>query len=135
MRVEDYLLTSTLAGVAAQRLVRRLCDDCRAQERALPELVEQLGLERFGAGSDALLWRAVGCEQCNGTGYRGRTTVIETLVVDDEIRRLILRRPEAKELQRAALAAGMVSMYEDGMRKALGGDTTIEEVLRVTRDV
>ena len=135
MRVEDYLLTSTLAGVAAQRLVRRLCDDCRAQERALPELVEQLGLERFGAGSDALLWRAVGCEQCNGTGYRGRTTVIETLVVDDEIRRLILRRPEAKELQRAALSAGMVSMYEDGMRKALGGDTTIEEVLRVTRDV
>ena len=101
----------------------------------MPELVEQLGLERFGAGPDALLWRAVGCEQCNGTGYRGRTTVIETLVVNDEIRRLILRRPEAKELQRAALAAGMVSMYEDGMRKALGGDTTIEEVLRVTRDV
>jgi general secretion pathway protein E len=135
MRVEDYLLTSTLAGVAAQRLVRRLCTDCRVQERALPELVEQLGLERFGTGPEALLWRAVGCEQCNGTGYRGRTSVIEMLVVDDEIRRLILRRAESKELQRAALAGGMVSMYEDGMMKALAGETTIEEVLRVTRDV
>jgi general secretion pathway protein E len=135
MRVEDYLLTSTLAGVAAQRLVRRLCADCRAQERAMPELIEQLGLERFGAGSEALLWRAVGCEQCNGTGYRGRTTVIETLVVDDEIRRLILRRAQAKELQQAALSAGMVSMYQDGMIKALAGETTVEEVLRVTRDV
>ncbi len=135
MRVEDYLLTSTLAGVAAQRLVRRLCTDCRVQERAMPELVEQLGLERFGAKSDTPLWHAVGCEQCNGTGFRGRTSVVETLVVDDEIRRLILRRAEAKELQRAALAAGMVSMYEDGMMKALDGETTVEEVLRVTRDV
>ena len=101
----------------------------------MPELVEQLGLERFGAKSDTPLWHAVGCEQCNGTGFRGRTSVVETLVVDDEIRRLILRRAEAKELQRAALAAGMVSMYEDGMMKALDGETTVEEVLRVTRDV
>jgi general secretion pathway protein E len=61
--------------------------------------------------------------------------VVETLVVGDEIRRLILRRAEAKELQRAALAGGMVSMYEDGMMKALDGETTVEEVLRVTRDV
>ncbi len=135
MGVEDYLLTSTLTGVAAQRLVRRLCEDCRVQERALPELVEQLGLERYGSGGESMLWRAVGCERCNGTGYRGRTGVMETLVVDDEVRRLILRRAESKELQRAALSAGMVSMYDDGIRKALEGVTTIEEVLRVTRDV
>ncbi len=135
MRVEDYLLTSTLAGVAAQRLVRRLCTDCRVREPAMAELVEQLGLERFVAGSEVLLWRAVGCEKCNGTGFRGRTSVVETLVVDDEIRRLILRRAEAKELQRAALSGGMMSMFEDGMRKALEGETTVEEVLRVTRDV
>jgi general secretion pathway protein E len=135
MGVEDYLLTSTLSGVAAQRLVRRLCEDCRVQEPALPELVEQLGLERYGSGGESVLWRAVGCERCNGTGYRGRTGVMETLLVDDEIRRLILRRAESKELQRAALSAGMVSMYEDGIHKALSGVTTIEEVLRVTRDV
>jgi general secretion pathway protein E len=135
MGVEDYLLTSTLTGVAAQRLVRRLCENCRVQEQALPELVEQLGLDRYGSGGESVLWRAVGCERCNGTGYRGRTGVIETLVVDDEIRRLILRHAESKELQHAALAAGMVSMYEDGLRKALSGVTTIEEILRVTRDV
>jgi general secretion pathway protein E len=151
MGVDDYLVTSTLNGVAAQRLVRRLCVTCRRREAALPELVDQLGLARFappagagagagtGAGPEAggglSLWQAVGCEACNGTGYRGRTGVVETLVVDDEIRRLILRRSEAKELQRAALAGGMVSMYEDGMRKALEGVTTVEEVLRVTRDV
>jgi general secretion pathway protein E len=132
MGVEDYLVTSTLNGVAAQRLVRRLCTACRRRERALPELVEQLGLGRYVAVE---LWQAVGCEACNGTGYRGRTSLVETLVVDDEIRRLILRRAEAKELQRAALAGGMSSMYEDGLRKALTGVTTIAEVLRVTRDV
>jgi general secretion pathway protein E len=135
MGVEDYLLTSTLNGVAAQRLVRTLCAACRRQERALPELVAQLGLERFSQGPEVLLWQAVGCEACNGTGYRGRTGLVETLVVDDELRRLVLRRAEAKELQRAALAGGMLSMYEDGMMKALAGATTVEEVLRVTRDV
>ncbi|MDH3473806.1 MAG: type II secretion system ATPase GspE [Rhodospirillales bacterium] len=148
MGVEDYLVTSTLNGVAAQRLVRRLCTACRRRERALPELVEQLGLGRYVAdqganpgadqGADPVvveLWQAVGCEACNGTGYRGRTSLVETLVVDDEIRRLILRRAEAKELQRAALAGGMSSMYEDGLRKALTGVTTVAEVLRVTRDV
>ncbi len=135
MGVEDYLLTSTLNGVAAQRLVRTLCTACRRQERALPELVAQLGLERFSEGGEVALWHAVGCEACNGTGYRGRTGLVETLVVDDELRRLVLRRAEAKELQRAALAGGMLSMYEDGMMKALAGETTVEEVLRVTRDV
>ncbi len=135
MGVEDYLLTSTLNGVSAQRLVRTLCAACRRQERALPELVAQLGLERFSQGPELELWQAVGCEACNGTGYRGRTSLVETLVVDDELRRLVLRRAEAKELQRAALAGGMVSMYEDGMMKALAGETTVEEVLRVTREV
>ena len=81
------------------------------------------------------LWRAVGCETCSGTGYRGRTTLVETLVVNDEIRRLILRRAEARELQKAAVEGGMSSMYEDGIKKALAGVTTVEEVLRVTRDV
>jgi len=135
MGVEDYLVTSTLNGVAAQRLVRRLCQACRRQEPALPELIEHLGLERFAPEGPVALWHAVGCEQCNGTGYRGRTGVVELLVVDDAIRRLILRRAEAKELQRAALEGGMVSMYEDAMRKAIDGVTTVEEVLRVTRDV
>jgi general secretion pathway protein E len=82
-----------------------------------------------------LVYRPVGCDECGGTGYFGRMGLVETLVVNDEIRRLILRQAESKELQRAAIEAGMVSMYDDGMRKALSGDTTVEEVLRVTRDV
>ncbi len=137
MGVEDYLLTSTLNGIAAQRLVRTLCLDCRRQEKALPELVGQLGLERFvpGGADNVSLWQAVGCETCNRTGYRGRTSLVETLVVNDEIRRLILRRAEARELQKVAVEGGMSSMYEDGIRKALAGVTTVEEVLRVTRDV
>ena len=135
MGVEDYLVTSTLNGVAAQRLVRQLCRDCRRKEPALPELIAHLGLERFAPEGPVELWHAVGCERCNGTGYRGRLGVVEILVVDDAIRRLILRRAEANELQRAALEGGMVSMYEDAMRKALQGVTTIEEVLRVTRNV
>jgi len=134
MGVEDYLLTSTLTGVAAQRLVRSLCPACRVAEPALAELVEHLGLQRYAAGSEIRLYRPVGCEECNGTGYFGRLGLVETLVVNEDIRRLILRQAESKELQRAAIAAGMVSMYDDGMRKALAGDTTVEEVLRVTRD-
>ena len=137
MGVEDYLVTSTLNGVAAQRLVRTLCQDCRRQEKALPELAAQLDLERFlpGSSGNVSLWQAVGCKTCSGTGYRGRTSLVETLVVNDEIRRLILRRAEARELQKAAVEGGMSSMYEDGIRKALAGVTTVEEVLRVTRDV
>ncbi len=135
MGVEDYLLTSTLTGVAAQRLVRTLCRHCRAAEPALPELVEQLGLDRYSDASEILHYRAVGCEQCNGSGYFGRSGLVETLLISDPIRRLILRRAEASELLRAAVEDGMRTMYDDGMAKALAGETTIGEVLRVTRDV
>ena len=115
--------------------MRTLCTSCRRQDRALPEIVDQLGLARYSQGNEVLLWHAVGCDECNGTGFRGRTGLVETLVLGDDLRRIILRKGEAKELQRAAVQAGMTSMYEDGLQKALDGQTTIEEVLRVTRDV
>jgi general secretion pathway protein E len=135
MGVEEYLLTSTLNGVAAQRLVRMLCPHCQTKEPVLPELVEQLGLRRYTSEPEIVLYRPNGCEHCNGTGYFGRSSLVEVLVVTDEIRRLILRRAEAIELHRAAVQQGMRTMYDDGMRKALAGLTTVEEVLRVTRDV
>jgi general secretion pathway protein E len=135
MGVEDYLLTSTLTGVAAQRLVRTLCPHCRVAAPALPELVEQLGLRRFATEPEIMVYRPKGCAQCNDSGYYGRTGLIETLQITDSIRRLILRRVEAMELMRAAIDEGMQTMYDDGIRKALAGETTIEEVLRVTRDV
>ena len=78
---------------------------------------------------------SVGCEHCNGTGFFGRSSLIEVLVVNDAIRRLILQRAESMDLHRAAVEGGMRTMYDDGMQKALSGLTTVEEVLRVTRDV
>ncbi len=134
MGIEDYLLTSTLNGVAAQRLVRTLCLHCRRREPALPELVDQLGLHRYVGDQEIMLYHPVGCERCNDTGFHGRTSLVETLVLTDNIRRLILRRGEAMELHRAAVEQGMVTMYDDGIQKALAGITTVEEVLRVTRE-
>ena len=135
MGVADYLLTSTLTGVAAQRLVRTLCRHCRTPYSALPELIEQLRLGRYTDRPEVTLYRAEGCEECSGTGYFGRTSIFETLVVDDAVRRLILQRLETNRLHQAAVEAGMRTMFDDGMLKALDGVTTIEEVSRVTRDV
>jgi general secretion pathway protein E len=134
MGLEDYLLTSTLNGVTAQRLVRTLCPDCRESYPALPELIAQLGLaERQRADGPITLYRAVGCEACNNTGYRGRSSILEVLPVTDSIRQLVLRRAEALEIHRVAVSEGMQTMYESGMDKALVGQTSVEEVLRVTR--
>lgn len=134
MGVQEYLLTSTLNGVAAQRLVRLLCAQCRTRERAMPELVEQLGLDRYADGKEIYLYHANGCGACNNTGYFGRSMLTEVLVVTDLIRSRILRHAESLDLHRAAAEEGMQTMYDDGMRKALSGETTVEEILRVTRD-
>jgi general secretion pathway protein E len=133
MGIEDYLVTSTVTGVLAQRLVRKLCEECRESYRPLDELVSHLRIPVNGA--EPLLYRARGCDRCAGTGYRGRIAVLELLVVTDTIRQLILRRATIQEIHRAASAEGMRSMYEDGLRKALLGLTSVEEVLRVTRDL
>ena len=135
MGVQDFLLTSTLNGVLAQRLVRKLCTVCREPYAAMPEMILQLGLHRYSSAAEITLFRAKGCPECHGTGYHGRTSIFETLAVADPIRRLILRRAEAHELQRLAIQQGMRTMYDDGMIKALAGITTIEEVMQVTRDV
>jgi general secretion pathway protein E len=134
MGAEDYLLTSTLNGVAAQRLVRTLCPHCRIKEKALPELIVQLDLRRYIADPEIYVYHPKGCEHCNGTGFFGRTSLCEILVMTDSMRRLILRRAEAGELHRAAVEEGMRTMFDDGIAKALAGITTVEEVLRVTRE-
>jgi general secretion pathway protein E len=134
MGVEDYLLTSTLNAVVGQRLVRILCEDCRTAYEPLRETVEKTGLERLASGDTPVLYRATGCEQCNDTGYRGRTAVLELIVMTDVIRRLVLQRADAVEIQRAAREEGMRTMYEDGLCKALAGTTTMEEVMRVTHE-
>jgi general secretion pathway protein E len=132
MKVEDYLITSTVTGIMAQRLVRKLCH-CRESYPAIPELIASVK-HAADIGDGPMLYRPVGCEHCHG-GYTGQTAIIEVLVMTNEIRRLVLARAEAHEIHRAALDQGMRSMEQDGVLKALAGETTIEEVLRVTRDI
>jgi general secretion pathway protein E len=131
MGVEDYLLTSTLNAIVAQRLVRQLCQHCCQAYAPLPELLEQLGLD---PQEQVAFWRPRGCEHCAGSGYFGRISINEVLVITDPVRRQLLQQPEAIELQHTALAAGMRPMFQDGMGKVVAGVTTIEEVLRVTRE-
>ncbi|MGA7980470.1 MAG: type II secretion system ATPase GspE, partial [Chromatiaceae bacterium] len=135
MGVEEYLLTSTVNGILAQRLVRRLCPACRARYEPLPELAAKLGRIAEGRGENIVLYRPVGCAQCNDTGYRGRLVITEVLIMTDQIRKAVLGHVTATEIQRLAVDEGMISMYDDGLRKALDGRTTVEEVMRVAEDV
>jgi general secretion pathway protein E len=134
MGAEDYLLTSTVNGILAQRLVRTLCKACREPHTALPEVIEQMGLRRFAPQGEIVLYKPVGCPQCAGTGYLGRICIIEMMTMTDTTRSLIMRHATAGELRAAAIQQGMETMFENGLRKSLAGVTTIEEVLRVTRE-
>jgi general secretion pathway protein E len=134
MGVEDYLITSTVNGLVAQRLVRTLCLHCREPHTAVPELVDRLQLGRFTTDQSITLYRPVGCARCNKTGFHGRTTILEVLPLTDSIRSLVLQKAEARVILRAAIEQGMQTMHVHGMRKALAGITTPEEVLRATRE-
>ncbi len=134
MGAEDYLLTSTVIGVQAQRLVRTLCQKCREPHPALPEVVEQMELRRYVPQGDITLYKPAGCPECAGTGYWGRICIIEVMSMSDNLRSLIMRHATAGDLRAAAVMEGMETMFENGLRKALAGITTIEEVLRVTRE-
>jgi general secretion pathway protein E len=134
MGVEDYLLTSTIVGILAQRLVRTLCPVCKESHIALPEIVEQMGLARFTTDTEITLYRPKGCAQCSHTGYQGRISIFEMLPVTDPLRSLVMKHATAAELRAEAIREGMMTMYEDGLRKAVRGVTTFEEVLRVTRE-
>ena len=135
MGAKDFLLTSAMIGIQAQRLVRRLCPHCREPYPALPEMVNELGLGRFSEAGRITLHRPGGCDRCGRTGYHGRVCIVEFLPVSDRIRSLIMRHATAGEMREAAVAEGMRTMYEDGLIKSMHGVTTIEEVLRVTREV
>jgi len=134
MGVDDYLLTSTVIGILAQRLVRTLCPACKETYTALPELVDELGLRKFASTPDVTLYHAKGCKDCGQTGYIGRVSIMEMLPMSDHLRTHVMRHATSAELRVEAIKEGMVTMYEDGMRKAMNGVTTFEEVLRVTRE-
>ena len=131
MGIEPYLVASSLEAVLAQRLVRLICPHCREGFRAA-----EVGAApaAFGAKGPDLLYRGRGCRQCQGTGYHGRMGIFELMPITEDIRALILVRASAGEIRKKAMEHGMSILRDDGWRHVLEGRTTIEEVLRVTKD-
>lgn len=127
MGIENYLVASTLIGVIAQRLVRKICEHCAESRPVTGDAVKRLD-ERIER-----IWHGAGCEHCAGTGYRGRIGIFEMLPVEDEIRNLIMERATVKEIKDMAMSLGMRTLREDGIQKVIRGVTTIDEVLRVTQ--
>ncbi|WP_329742261.1 type II secretion system ATPase GspE [Dyella sp. A6] len=133
MGVEDYLLGSTVNGILAQRLVRRLDPETATPYEPSPEVIRQFELEKYTDERPIRLWKP-GSSAANPTGYRGRRAIMEFLVMSDPLRRLLMQKADAGAIEKQARAEGMRTMYEDGIAKAVAGVTTIEEVLRVTQE-
>ena len=131
MKVEHFLLSSTLLGVLAQRLVRVICPDCKEVIEPEERLVRSMGISRDQA-ADTRFYAGRGCESCRGTGFKGRTAIFEYLAVDDHIRREIMARSNTERIKDVAIERGMTVLRQDGWRKVREGITTIQEVLRVT---
>jgi general secretion pathway protein E len=131
MGLEDYLLTSVLRGVIAQRLVRCLCQHCRQPYQPTRPFLKRTGLAALEA-PPATLYRPAGCPACNQTGYRGRTAIAELLVFGEQMHPFVLGRADVKKLNAEARASGMVDLRTDGLTKAAAGITSVDEVLRVT---
>ncbi len=129
MGIEAFLVASSVIGVIAQRLVRKICPYCKEAYSPTPEELRELGIPEF----KGKLYRGKGCDKCMGTGYLGRTAIYEILLVDKYVRKLILEGKDAEDIKDAAVRNGMKTLRMDGAEKVKLGITTVEEVLRVTR--
>jgi general secretion pathway protein E len=132
MGVEPYLVASVLEGVLAQRLVRLVCVGCRKPHEPDPGELRALGVDRVPVG--ARISHGAGCEECRGTGYRGRTGIYEFMPMTEELRGLTIRKVPGHEIRQRAVVGGMTTLRQDGWLKCCQGVTTLEEVLRVTRE-
>jgi type II secretory ATPase GspE/PulE/Tfp pilus assembly ATPase PilB-like protein len=130
MGIEPFLISSSILMTCAQRLVRRVCTNCREQFQPEPEIFTQLGIEQ----AENVFYRGSGCDRCKGRGYLGRLAIIEALTVTESIRRLIMKRASAAVIKNQAVTEGMKTLRMVGIDKALEGQTTLEEVLRVAAD-
>jgi len=133
MGIEPFLIASSVEGLVAQRLVRRLCPHCKKPWEIDEAFLKSVNfpLERL---SEGVIMEAVGCEECRGTGFRGRTGIYEILVINDTIRPLIVSRASSSAIKQEAIRLGMRTLREDGWTKALKGVTTLEEVVRVSEE-
>ncbi len=133
MGIEPFNVSASLIGVLAQRLVRRVCSDCKVASTPEPDVLRRLGLKDSEIKGKTL-YRGVGCENCNGSGYNGRYGIHELLIVDDELEKAIVNEASAFELRELAIERGMKSLRTDGINKAFQGITTLEEVLARTAE-
>ena len=133
MGIEAYLVTSSVEAVIAQRLVRTICPQCKEPRGDMATMLRKLPENGFSLAGDEVLYIGRGCDYCKHTGYRGRTGIYELLLVDSTIRPLVMERAPAATIRSAACQQGMRTLREDGWTKVLQGITTVEEVLRVTR--
>ncbi|PCJ57163.1 MAG: type II secretion system protein GspE [Planctomycetota bacterium] len=129
--VEPYLICSSVVGVIAQRLIRLLCPHCKEAYEPLEKELENLGLDKETI-KDNPIYRAKGCEKCSHRGFTGRSVISETLVMNDTIREMIIRKESASAIKKVALKKGLISLRSDGIYKVIKGLTTIEEILQIT---
>jgi general secretion pathway protein E len=134
MGTEPFLVSSSVIAVMAQRLVRRVCDGCRRTVHPDAATLAEIGLDPSTISGRTVYAGGAGCDACRQTGYRGRTGIHELLVVGDDVRALIMKNADAAAIRRAGTVAGMLTLRQDGAAKVLAGETTIEEILRVTQD-
>ena len=134
MGIEPFLATSSIIAIIAQRLVRILCPHCKEVYVPDEETLNNLGLDKSVVQNNTF-YRKKGCNLCMQTGFRGRSAIFEILIVDDEIKRLVLKTSDANQINELALKRGMITLQKDGIDKVLAGITTTEEVLRVTRSL
>jgi general secretion pathway protein E len=132
MGIESYLIASTVKGVLAQRLVRRLCEHCKTPMEIREQWQQKLATEKLNPKTERLS-SPKGCQYCRGLGYLGRSTIAELLIMDEKTQRLICEHAPDKIIEESARANGMLSLYQSGMRKAWRGETSVEEVMRVTQ--
>jgi general secretion pathway protein E len=129
MGIEDYLIASCVIGVVAQRLVRRVCGKCRESYAPSEEIKQTVRLK----GGECL-YKPMGCDECNNTGFRGRKSIAEFLIVDDNVRKLIISHKDSGEMMKEAVKGGMKTLWEDGLESVRKGETTLDELLRVSSD-
>jgi type IV pilus assembly protein PilB len=133
MGVEAFNISASLIGVLAQRLVRRVCENCKQEVEPDPDVLRRLELRESDI-KGKVLYKGTGCERCNGTGYKGRAAIHELMVVDDDVRHAIVAGKTATEIKEIARKAGMATLREDGITKAFQGVTTLEEVMAKTNE-
>jgi len=131
MGIEPYLIASSVIGVTAQRLVRKICNDCKEEYKPSEFLLKQVGIENY----DGVFYKGKGCIACNNSGYKGRIAAQEILKIDDKIREMILNRNPSTDIKDYAIKNGNISLLQDAIDKAKKGITTIDEVIRVISTV